>query len=155
MVTKRHAPQAAANATAEVPWTAVHELPRQQMCLAADSACALFRGFEAMRRIQEKAAHQALGHYAGAAEKLKAADDMAQLMAIQAELLRFDLEAGTRYWQQLAAAALDMQGDLMGSLTHGMQNGAPAWPVGGADWMQPLVRGFAPLVNPTGRDGAA
>ena len=62
MATKRHTTPSAAPvaATPEAAWNAASDLPRQQLSLATESACAMFRGFEAMRKIQERAAHQAL-----------------------------------------------------------------------------------------------
>lgn len=125
MATKRNSSSpAAAAVTPEAAWSAASELPRQQLTLAAESACAVFRGFEAMRKIQEKAAHQALQHYSRAAEKLKETSEPAQVMQVQADLLRFDLEGATQYWQQLGAAAADMQRELMECCTHMVDQGA-------------------------------
>ena len=128
MATKRHTSPSAAPvaATPEAAWNAASDLPRQQLSLATESACAMFRGFEAMRKIQEKAAHQALQHYSRAAEKLKEASEPAQLMQIQADLMRFDLESATQYWQQLGAVAADMQREWMACYTHLADNGALA-----------------------------
>jgi len=91
---------------------------RQQMAVAAESACAMFRGFEAMRRIQEEAAHDALARHEAAAEKLKRPCLPADLLAIETDLIRFDLETATRYWQQLGAAAMEMQAEMLGCCTH-------------------------------------
>ncbi len=37
---------------------------------------------------------------------------------MQSDLLRFDFDAAVRYWQELAAAALEMQTEIMGCTTH-------------------------------------
>ena len=125
MATKRnHSPAASAVPTPEAAWSAASELPRQQMSLATESACAVFRGFEAMRKIQERAAHDALRHHAQAAERLRQTSEPAQLIEIQADLMRFDAEGATQYWQLLGAAALDMQRELMGCYTQLIDNGA-------------------------------
>ena len=104
--------------TAAPAFITVMDLGRQQAVVATESACAIFRGFEAMRKIQEEAAHQAAQRHAEAAEKLRGNCQPADLMAVQSELLRFDLDAADRYWQQLAAAALEMQTEIMGSAFH-------------------------------------
>ncbi len=107
----RTAPAAAAT---DNGWSTAGDLPRQQLSAATETACAMFRGFEAMRRIQEQAAHEALEHYARATALIRQTDDPKRLMEIQAELLRFDLDGSARYWQQLGAAAVDMQREMMG-----------------------------------------
>ena len=82
----------------------------------AACATAMFRGFEAMRKVQEHAAHAAAQRHAAAGERLKRECAPAQVAAIQSDLLRFDLEASVRYWQQLAAAAMEMQTEMLASL---------------------------------------
>ncbi|NCT97858.1 MAG: phasin family protein [Comamonadaceae bacterium] len=147
MATKRHTSPSAAPvaATPEAAWNAASDLPRQQLSLATESACAMFRGFEAMRKIQEKAAHQALQHYSRAAEKLKEASEPAQLMQIQADLMRFDLESATQYWQQLGAVAADMQREWMACYTHLADNGALARVGSAVDGFSGLANGFNPF----------
>jgi hypothetical protein len=100
--------------TAAPAFNTVVDFGRQQAVVATESACAIFRGFEAMRKIQEEAAHQAAQRHAEAAQKLRGNCQPADLMAVQSELLRFDFDAAGRYWQQLAAAALEMQTEIMG-----------------------------------------
>ncbi|MBC5763936.1 phasin family protein [Ramlibacter albus] len=94
------------------------EFPRQQAAVACEAACAVFRGFEAIRKVQEQAAHQAQVRHAAAAEKLRRPVKPAELFALQADLARFDMEAALRYWQSLAAAAVEMQTDVAGCCTH-------------------------------------
>lgn len=94
------------------PWDWAADVGRQQLAVATEGACAMFRGFEAMRAIQEQAARQASEHHAVVAQKLRKPCAPAELVALQADLLRFDVEAATRYWQQLAGAALEMNTEL-------------------------------------------
>lgn len=101
-----------------IPLDALAEIPRQQAVVAAETACALFRGFESMRRIQEQAAHQALVRHGAVAEKLRSPLQPLELFALQANLARVDLDAAARYWQDLAAAALEMQTEMAGSCAH-------------------------------------
>jgi|KBSSwiStaDraftv2_1062776.scaffolds.fasta_scaffold456177_2 hypothetical protein len=90
-------------------WSALLDLPRQQSTMASHAACAMFSGFEAMRGIQEKAAHQALQHHGEAVARLQGRCGPMDVLSIQLDLVRYDLEAAAAYWQQLAAAALQMQ----------------------------------------------
>lgn len=92
------------------------DLPRQQLAAGTQAACALFRGFESIRKVQQKAAHQALAHHQALADKLKEPCHPMDLLAIQAELLRFDMQGAAAYWQQVAAAMLEMQRDLLAGM---------------------------------------
>lgn len=155
MATRRPTPAAttAAPAPAEALNAAI-DLPRQQMALATEGACAMFHGFEAMRHIQEKAAHDALSQYSTAAQRLREASDPAQLLNIQADLMRFDVDGATRYWQQMGAVAVDMQNDLINRFGHLVENGRllPASPLDGGiqalanHWMA-FVKGYAPAAE--------
>lgn len=95
------------------PWNFLADLSRQQLAMVTESASAIFRSSEAMRKVQEQAAHQASEHYAAVAKKLHGACQPADLLAIQSELLRFDLQETSQYWQQLMAAALQAQTEMM------------------------------------------
>ncbi len=114
----RPAPAREAASTDLAPQNLLAELSRQQLALATESACALFRGSEAMRKIQQQTAHQASLQHEAAAQKLRGKCEPADLLAIQSDLLRFDLQEATRYWQQLAAAALQTQVEMMGCASH-------------------------------------
>lgn len=112
-------PSRANRGSAKAPaFNTAADFGRQQAVVATESASALFRGFEAMRKIQEEAAHEASQRHAEAAQKLRGNCHPADLMAIQSELLRFDFDAAGRYWQQLAAAALEMQTEIMECTSH-------------------------------------
>ena len=90
-------------------WSAVLDLPRQQSAVVGHAASAMFNGFETMRGIQERAAQLALKHHAEAAERLQGRCGPLDLLSIQMDLARYDFEAAAGYWQQLAAAAWQMQ----------------------------------------------
>lgn len=100
------------------PWAFAGDQGRQQLAVAAESACAMFRGFEAIRKIQERAAHQALQTHSAAADKLKGPCAPEDLMSIQSNLLRADLEGAARYWQEIAATAMEMQAQMMDCGSH-------------------------------------
>src|SRR6478609_11332169 len=116
-----------AGATAPADMMQWSDLPRQQMAAAAQANCALFRGVEAIRTIQQKTAHQALAHRRAIAGKLREPCHPMDLVAVQGELLRFDLQGAAMYWQQLGAALLDMQREMLGSASAGSEpQGEPA-----------------------------
>jgi hypothetical protein len=94
------------------------DLGRQQMAVAAEASCALLRGFEAMRRIQQQAAQAARARHEAAAGKLRGACTGSDLMALQANLLQTDWQSANRYWQDLFGAALEMQVEMMGCASH-------------------------------------
>lgn len=90
----------------------------QQMAAALDGACAMFSGFENMRKIQLDAAHQALQQHRSAAARLRGPCDAAQLAQIQATLFNSDLEGSLQYWQQLGSAAMEMQSRMLACVNH-------------------------------------
>lgn len=98
----------------DASWNFMADMGRQQMAVATEAACAMFRGFESMRKVQEQAAHAAAQRHAAAAQKLQRPCAPMELVAIQSELLSFDAEGATRYWQQLGAAVLEMQTEMLG-----------------------------------------
>lgn len=136
MSTRTSSATAAHAAAADIPgW---NDIPRQQMAAAAQALCAVFRGFEAIRRMQEKTARQALAHHLALADKLKEPCRPMDLVAIQAEMVRFDVQGAALYWQQLAGAVVAMQRELLGG-TMALKDDATA---GLADTAGPAVNPF-------------
>lgn len=105
-------------AVAPMPWLWAADFSRQQSAVAAEGAAAVVRGLEAMRRIQEETARQVMQRPLVAMEKLRTASQPVELFAVQAELLRTDMETATRYWQQLTAAAMEMNSEVLASTAH-------------------------------------
>jgi hypothetical protein len=108
----------AASADGALPWSWALDFGRQQMAVAAEGASTVYRGIEAMRKVQEQTAHHAAERHAAVVEKLRAQCQPAELVALHTQLLRDDFEDATRYWQQLAAAAFEMNSELLGCATH-------------------------------------
>jgi len=106
------------------PWNLLANFGRLQFALAADSASALFRGAEAIRKVQQQAAHQASAHHEAAAQKLRDPREPAELLAIESELLRFDMQEAAHYWQQISMAAWKTQLEMMGCASHLLTAGA-------------------------------
>jgi phasin family protein len=102
----------------------------------------MFQGFETLRHIQEQAAHDALTHYSNAAKRLREARDPAQLLEIQADLMRFDVDGATRYWQQIGAVAVDMQNELIGRFDHLVEDGGLPPAAASVDGMRALANNW-------------
>jgi hypothetical protein len=118
MATKNPRRQAPAKAAAAVPapvaWDWATDFNRQQVAAASQGACALFRGFEVIRRIQEQAAHAAAERHAQAAEQLRGPASPGDVALLQAEVLGENLASAARYWQDVAGATLEMNAEILG-----------------------------------------
>jgi hypothetical protein len=114
METRTTAPATAQDALGDplALWTTLLDLPRQQSAMATHAACAMFSGFEALRRIQEQAAHAALQHYQHAAQRLDRQCAPVDVLSVQMDLARFDAEAAAAYWQQVVSSALQTQAQV-------------------------------------------
>lgn len=106
------------------PWNLLADFGRLQFALAADSASAMFRGAEAIRKVQQQAAHQAAVHHESAAQRLRDPHGPAELLAIESDLLRFDMQEAAHYWQQIATAMMKTQLEMMGCASHLLAAGA-------------------------------
>ena len=97
--------------------SAFAEGPRQQIAVATQATAVMFRGFETMRQIQERAAHAALARHASVTTRLKTPIQAVDLVLAHAQLMNEDVDATARCWQEVAAAALEMQGELAACCT--------------------------------------
>lgn len=105
------------------PLSAMADLPRRQLALMTESATAVLRGSEALRKLQQESAHRALAQHEEAAERLRGQVDFNELLTIQAELLRFNLQEAAQYWQQLTTTALKMQAEMVSSAGEVLDSG--------------------------------
>ena len=103
---------------AVTPATPFADVQRQQAIVAGEAAGILFGGAEAIRKIQERSAHEAVARHSAAAGAYTSAADPAQLLLAQAKLMREDLDAAAKSWQEIAAAALEMQFEIAACCTH-------------------------------------
>ncbi len=99
-------------------WATPADSGRQQLAVASESADAMVRGFEAIRKINDGAMQSALARYTAAARKLATPRQPMELVAIPADLMRSEIEGVTSYWQALSAAAMEMQAELLGCSSH-------------------------------------
>lgn len=112
-----------AQAAAWSPLNILADLPRKQLELMARSATVAYRGSETLRKVQQQAAHRASVHHEEVAQKLRAPCDLSDVWAIQADLLRFNMQEAAHYWQQMASTALKIQVDLVGSAGEALDTG--------------------------------
>lgn len=98
------------------------EWSRHQLALMVDGTTALCRGSEALRKIQQEAAHEASVFHEETAQRLFGPCQPADLMAIQSELMRFTLQSAGKYWQQIAAKAMQNQVEMLRSVTHVLES---------------------------------
>ena len=144
-MSSRKAAAASASGNDHAPGVAaINDYPRQQMAAATQAACALFRGFEAIRKIQQRTAHQALAHHQEVAERLKEPCQPMELLAVQADLARFDMQGATVYWQQLAVAVLGMEREMLAACLAGAPHAGEAEEVAGATAYGPMA-GMSPF----------
>lgn len=104
------------------PWNFLSEFSRQQLAMITEGTSAIFRGDEALRKIQQEAAHDASVRHAKAAQRLFSPCQPADMLSIQSELLRTDMQSAGHYWQQLAATTMQTQREMMSSITHLLDN---------------------------------
>jgi hypothetical protein len=125
----------------------VTDLPRRQLAMMSQSASALYRGSETVRQIQQQAAQRASQHHQEAAEKLRESRDFGEVMAIQTELLRVNLQESAQYWQQLATAVLKVQSEMISGAGQVLDPGAEPT-------LDALQRAFAATLNGSATEAA-
>jgi hypothetical protein len=124
------------------------DLPRQQMALITQSASALLRASESVRKVQQQTAHRASAQHQEIAERLRAPCDFNELVSIQGELLRFNIQEATQYWQQIVTATLKAQADLVGTAGQALDPG-------GEPTLDSLQRVFEASLNGAAATGTA
>jgi hypothetical protein len=130
--------------TSLTPLNLFTELPRRQLALMAQSASAMYRCSEDLRRLQQEAADRATEHYEEAVDRLRGDCDYSELMSVQAEMLRFNFQEAAQYWQQLAAAGMKMQAEMVSSTREVALEG------GAEPTLDSLQRFFAATLNGSG-----
>jgi phasin family protein len=108
----RSAPASASTDTASQDTAAVN-FAQEQMQAAITLADLVFKGAEDIRRVQLEAAHHAHERHEKALAEVSSAANPTELLKLQAELLRDDLETAGQYWQQITAACAHLQTEAM------------------------------------------
>ena len=125
------------------------DLGRHQMALAVEGTGALCRGNEALRKIQQDAAHDASAFHEETAKRLFMPCQPSELLAIQSELLRFGIQGAGRYWLRIASNALQTQVEMIRSARQVMEREKDTGMKSPLEILQsalpPLAGGFFPL----------
>lgn len=124
MVAKTSRASAAGAPSPSTALDAWSELPRRQLALLSQSAAAVYRGSQAVRQVQQEAAQRALAHQQEITQRLLEPLNPADLLQLQSDLLRFQIQEGVQYWQQLALAAMKTQQDMVSGVAEVMDAGA-------------------------------
>lgn len=138
---KTRAPAARRAPAPSAAWSAPADAGRQQLAVATESADVLRRGFEAVRKINERTVQGAVARYSKAAESFKAPRQPMDLLAIQSEFMRSQFEGATTYWQELSAAAMEMQAELLDCSSHLVDSDAVLQAASAIDAL-PAIPGF-------------
>lgn len=88
-------------------------LTRDQLDFALQSATAWLRGVEALRKVEWDMTHIALLRYEQMQQRLHQTADLAGLIALQVELMRFDSAAAIKSSQELYDAAVRSTTDAL------------------------------------------
>jgi hypothetical protein len=117
------------------PLNMLSDVTRQQLTIMTEAACAVLGSSEALGKIQQQAAHQASVRHNAVAETLRGEVEPMEILSIQSDLMRQDMQEAAQYWAQLASAVMRTQLDMMGRMTHmlnstsqgGLGNAMEAW----------------------------
>lgn len=114
----RHGTAAPADPAAGMlaPLTVLSDMTRQQLTMMTEAACAVLGSSEALGKIQQQAAHQASVRHQAAAESLRSEVEPMEVLSIQSDLMRQDMQEAAQYWAQLASTVMRGQLDMMGRM---------------------------------------
>lgn len=96
--------------TSPDPWA---DITRRQMEWPLQVMLAMLHGAEAMGTIELNYAHMLRQHHEAVLARLAAAEDVTQMWAAQAELLRFDAAGSLRCWQETLDAWVHAGQDML------------------------------------------
>lgn len=122
----RQAAAAASESAASMlaPLNMLSEMTRQQLSLMTQATCAVLGSSETLGKIQQQAAHQASVRHQAAADTLLGEVEPLEVLTIQSDLLRQDMQEAAQYWAQLASAAMRTQLDVMGRMNNMFNTGS-------------------------------
>lgn len=126
MATKSSRQASASDSAASMlsPLNMISDVTRQQLRLMTEAATAVLGSSEALGEIQQQAVHQASVRHQAAAETLRGDVEPMDVLALQSDLLRQDMQDAAQYWAQLASTAMKSQLDMMGRMTEMFQTGS-------------------------------
>jgi hypothetical protein len=89
------------------------DFARQQLASGAEAAAVLYRAAEAVQQINLQLVQRAALRQQQLAEKLRTITNPAEVMSLETSLLSVGMQEATQYLQELAAATMAMQSELM------------------------------------------
>jgi hypothetical protein len=120
----RHASASDSMNSMLAPLNMISDVTRQQLSLMTEAACAVLGSSEVLGKIQQQAAHQASVRHQAAAEALRSDVQPVEVLSLQSELLRQDMQEAAQYWAQLASATIRSQLDMIGRMADMFQSGS-------------------------------
>jgi hypothetical protein len=103
--------------------SALPDLSRQPFVLAMESTGAMFRMFDTVGRIQQRAAQAMLERHATMAGKLKSPMQPIDALLGHTQLIGEDIGAAMQCWQEISAAAAEMQTEITARCTELVDSG--------------------------------
>lgn len=101
---------------------ALTEQTRHQLTDVAETTSVMYRAAESLQQIHQQLTQRVALRHQQMTERLREANSPADLMTIQATLLTSGIQEAAQYWQDLAAAGLKIQADLMDQMNNQRQN---------------------------------
>ncbi len=101
---------------------ALTEQTRHQLADAAETTSVMYRAAETLQQIHQQLTQRVALRHQQMTERLREANSPADLMTIQATLVTSSIQEAAQYWQDLAAAGLKMQADMMEQMNNQRQN---------------------------------
>lgn len=147
--TKEGTPNAGASSHPPAIPNIFSELGRHHLAVAVESTMALCRANEGLRKIQQEAAHEASVFHEETAQKLFGPCEFSELIQTQATIMRFTWQGAGKYWQQVAAHAIQSQMEMMTVVTDVLENEKNAGMKSPLEVFQsaipPLAKSFFPM----------
>ena len=120
---------------------AAADLARQQLAAMADGASAVLHASEVFGQVRQQAMQRAALMHQQTAEKLRSISSPAELLTIQSGLMMSSLQESTQFWQELTAATMKLQAEMVGRVS---QPQSPGTNVAGAA-MSPMLQAWQNL----------
>lgn len=111
--TRTHAAEPATETDATHAASGAAAIGRQQLASMADATSTLLRASDTLQQVQQHMLQRAALTQQQAAEKLRMATNPTDLWTIQAEMMLLGVTETAQYLQDLAAATLKVQGEMM------------------------------------------
>jgi hypothetical protein len=86
---------------------------QNQLAEVAEATAVIYSATESIQQINQQLTQRAALRHKQIADRLRQASNPAELLAIQSEMITSGLQEAAQYWQDLAAAALKVQTEMM------------------------------------------